>query len=106
MEKLERLMNLIAARVHAPTPPPAEEARGRVPGYPDAKASFQRAFERDKDDLREMGVPLSIETLSWRDPPEPGYRIHGDEYYLANPDLEPDELAALHLAASAVRMEG
>jgi len=106
MEKLERLMNLIAALLHTPTPLTADEIRRRVPGYADAKATFQRAFERDKDDLREMGVPLRIETLAGRDPPEVGYRILKDEYYLPNPDLAPDELAALHLAGSAVRMDG
>ena len=106
MEKLERLMNLIAALLHTPTPLTADEIQRRVPGYPDAKATFQRAFERDKDDLREMGVPLQIEPVPGRDPPEVGYRIRKDEYYLPNPDLEPDELAALHLAASAVRMDG
>ena len=35
-----------------------------------------------------------------------GYRVPKEAYYLRDPGLEPDELAALHLAASAVRMEG
>ena len=35
-----------------------------------------------------------------------GYRIPKEAYYLRDPGLAPDELAALHLAASAVRMEG
>ncbi len=35
------------------------------------------------------------------DPPVDGYRIPKDRYYLRDPGLTPDELAALHLAASA-----
>ncbi|MCB1003091.1 MAG: WYL domain-containing protein, partial [Acidimicrobiales bacterium] len=65
-----------------------------------------RAFERDKDDLREMGVPLRVETVPGTDPPQTGYRIPRDEYYLRDPGLEPDELAALHLAASTVGLDG
>src|SRR5206468_2137117 len=39
------------------------------------------------------------------DSPE-GYRIPKSAYYLPDPGLEPDELAALHLAATAVRLPG
>lgn len=106
MEKLERLMNLMAALLEAPRPLSAEELRHRVGGYPDEKASFRRAFERDKDDLREMGIPLSVETVPGVDPPIDGYTIHKDAYYLRDPGLEPDELAALHLAATSVRFDG
>lgn len=106
MSKLERLLNLTAALLDTPRLLTAEEIRARVPGYPDGQASFKRAFERDKDDLREMGVPLVLEPIRGADPPVEGYRIPKDEYYLREPGLEPDELAALHLAASAVRLDG
>jgi len=106
VQKLERLMNLMAALLEAPRPLSAEELRQRVGGYPEEKASFRRAFERDKDDLREMGIPLSVETVPGVDPPVDGYRIHKADYYLRDPELEPDELAALHLAATAIRFDG
>ena len=105
MAKLERLLNLMAALLETERPLTADELRRRIEGYPDADASFRRAFERDKDDLREMGVPISLEPIPHADPPLEGYRIRKDEYYLDDPGLEPDELAALHLAANAVRME-
>ena len=105
MAKLERLLNLMAALLETERPLTAEELRGRVEGYPGADASFRRAFERDKDDLREMGVPISLEAVPGADPPIDGYRIRKDEYYLDDPGLEPDELAALHLAANAVRVD-
>ena len=53
-----------------------------------------------------MGVPLALEPIDGTDPPRDGYRIPKDQYYLRDPGLEPDELAALHLAATAVRLEG
>lgn len=106
MDKLERLLNLTAVLLDTGRPLTAEELRRRVPGYPEAKASFRRAFERDKDDLREMGIPLRVERAPGVDPPQDGYDIRKDEYYLRDPGLEPDELAALHLASSAVRLDG
>ena len=44
MDKLERLLNLTAALLHADRPLTADDLRDRVGGYPDAKASFRRAF--------------------------------------------------------------
>ena len=105
-EKLERLLNLTAALLETPRPLSAAEVARRVYGYPEEKIAFRRAFERDKEDLREMGVPLVMDEIPGTDPPETGYRIPKDQYYLRDPGLEPDELAALHLAASTVRLDG
>ena len=106
MDKLERLLNLTAVLLETPLPLSAEQLHRQVPGYPDALGAFRRSFERDKDDLREMGVPLRVVPVPGTDPPLDGYDIDADEYYLADPHLEPDELAALHLAASTVRIDG
>jgi proteasome accessory factor B len=104
--KIERLLDLIAALLHTERPLTAEQLHERIPGYPPEKDSFKRAFERDKKDLRDMGVPLRIEPIAGAMPPEEGYRIDPAEYYLPDPGLDADELAAIHLAASAVRLEG
>lgn len=106
MDKLERLLNLTAALLEAVRPLTADEVRSRVPGYPDDKLTFRRQFERDKDELRAMGVPLRVEEVPGSDPPIDGYRIRKQEYHMSDPGLEPDELAALHLAASVVRLGG
>ena len=106
VDKLERLMNLVAVLLDTSRPISAEDLREQVPGYPEAGPTFHRAFERDKDDLREMGVPLVVEPVPGVDPPRDGYRIPRDEYYLADPGLAPDELAALHLAVSTVQIGG
>jgi predicted DNA-binding transcriptional regulator YafY len=106
VQKLERLLNLTAALLDAVRPLTAEEIHERVPGYPEAQASFRRQFERDKDALRALGIPLRLEAIAYSDPPADGYRIHKQEYQLRDPGLEPDELAALHLASSLLRLSG
>ncbi len=107
MHRLERLINLVAALLHAERPLTAEELRDRLPGYAEDRAAFRRAFERDKEALRDLGIPVVLEPVDEATQPGVvGYRIRKEDYYLTDPGLEPDELAALHLAASAVRLEG
>lgn len=100
--KLERLMNLVAALLHTRTPLPADVLRERVGGYATDPVAAHRQFERDKKDLRLMGVPISVEAIPGTDPATDGYRIDPDAYYLPDPGLDPDELAALHLATRLV----
>jgi predicted DNA-binding transcriptional regulator YafY len=106
VQKLERLLNLTAVLLHSSRPMAVAELRERVRGYPDSDVAFHRAFERDKDDLREMGIPLELQEIPGADPPTEGYRIPRARYYLPDPGLEPEELVALQLAASAVRLDG
>jgi proteasome accessory factor B len=107
VHRLERLINLVAALLHAERPLTADELRHRLPGYAEDHGAFRRAFERDKEALRDLGIPVVVEPVD--DAAEPGvvgYRIPKEAYYLQDPGLAADELAALHLAASAVRLEG
>ena len=53
-----------------------------------------------------MGIPLRVEPVPGVLPEVDGYRIPREEYALRDPGLTTDELAALHLAASAVQVEG
>lgn len=103
--KLERLMNLVAALLHTSHPISADELRTRVEGYDGAGEAFRRQFERDKDDLREMGVPIRVETVPNADPPVDGYRILPSEYYLPDAGLDADEAAALRLATRIVAID-
>jgi proteasome accessory factor B len=105
LSKVERLLNLTMALLGTARPLTAAELRARIPGYPDGDTAFRRAFERDKDALREMGIPVRMQEIPYTDPPIEGYRIAEEEYYLRDPGFEPDELAALHLAASAARLD-
>ena len=53
-----------------------------------------------------MGIPLRVEPVPGTLPEVDGYRIPREEYALRDPGLTTEELAALHLAASAVQVEG
>jgi proteasome accessory factor B len=101
IDRLERLINLVIALRETRVPLPAADIRRRVAGYgqPDAEA-FRRMFERDKADLRRMGVPVETAPLSRFDD-RVGYRIDPRSYDLPDVDLEPAELAALALAVEA-----
>jgi proteasome accessory factor B len=107
-ERTARLLNLVAALRDADRPLSAQDLRAQVPGYPaeQTHATFQRAFERDKDALRAIGVELEVVEIGSSDPPVAGYRIRRDRYELPDPGLTPEELAALHLAARSVRLRG
>ena len=67
--------------------------------YADSEEAFRRTFERDKDELRALGLPLVVELVPGTDPPIDGYRIYRDQYEAQSPEFDADELAALHLAS-------
>jgi predicted DNA-binding transcriptional regulator YafY len=97
VERLERLINLVIALRETRTPLTAADIRGRVAGYDQEDTSaFRRMFERDKADLRALGVPIDLEVDAWGD--AAGYRIDPSRYDLPEVELEPAELAALALA--------
>ena len=107
MDKLERLLNLTAALLNTSRPLSAGELRERMSGaYSDDKTAFRRMFERDKADLRAIGVPIEVTTLYRLDPPVEGYRIPAAAHAGRDVRFDPDELAALHLATNLVRLEG
>jgi len=104
--KLERLLNLTALLLETPRPLSAVEIRDRLGVYAAENDAFRRAFERDKDDLRAMGVPLEVQDVPGAVPAVEGYRIPKDRYYLRDPGLTAEELAALRMAASVVQLDG
>lgn len=106
MSKLERLLNLTALLLNTERPIGIEEIGRVIEGYPPDPASFRRTFERDKDDLREMGIPVEVINTDVHDKTVLGYRILPERYYLADPGLDRDEMAALKLAMGAVRLDG
>lgn len=96
----ERLLNLVIALVHTPGRMTKEQIRRTVAGYGDAVSdeSFERMFERDKETLRELGIPVTAVSASGHGD-DMGYRIDQDAYALPPLELTPAELGALSLAA-------
>lgn len=88
--KLQRWVDLLAALLGRRVPLTFDELAREVPAYaravapdcpPKDRASIKRAFERDKRDLRELGVP--IETIDNGDNgDDAGYRLQNAEFYL------------------------
>jgi proteasome accessory factor B len=100
--KVERLVNLTVALLEAQQPMTFAEIRRRTRFYEqDDAESARRMFERDKDELRRLGVPVEVRELSFGD--ELGYNVDRDDYELPDVDLTPEEVAAL---AMAVRLTG
>jgi proteasome accessory factor B len=102
--RTERLVNLVICLLATRRFLTAAQIAATVPGYEhdldDVRGhdAFQRKFERDKAELRDLGVPLETGTTSAFDA-EPGYRIARREYALPDVRLEPDEAAAVGIAA-------
>lgn len=103
---LERILNLLAFLLTTGRPVTAAEIQTTVAGYDrSSPEAFHRMFERDKDLLRRLGIPLrTAPTDRWE--VEAGYEIPPDQYRLPDPDLTDEERAALWLAAQVVRIGG
>lgn len=100
-DRRERLLNLLAALIETRAGlTRAEIVANPTLGYSTNPASARRAFERDKATLRAMGVPLRESGPDQ----ESRYRVDPKEYHLPDLDLTDDELAALHVAVSAVAL--
>jgi proteasome accessory factor B len=100
--KTERLLGLVVCLLSSERYLTAIQIRAAVPGYPESFEAFKRMFERDKEELRELGIPLETGSNSALDE-EPGYRIPRQAYELPEIRLEPDEAAVLSLAARVWR---
>lgn len=101
--KSERLMNLyIMLRAQRRFWAKAEIRRALYADYPDSARgdeAFEKAFERDKDDLRDLGVVIEVGTQDAYFGDEPGYRVTEQATSLPELRFEADEAAVLDLAA-------
>ena len=82
MAKLQRWVDLLAALLRRNHPASLEELKDDIPGYLSQEnlAALRRAFERDKAELREFGVPIVTVTDSAGE--LMGYRLKRDAFYL------------------------
>jgi proteasome accessory factor B len=102
--RAERLVNLVICLLSTRQFLTAERIRDAVPGYepadgdPKADEAFKRMFERDKAELRDLGVPLETGRNSVFDADD-GYRITRRKYELPAIEFDPAEADAVGLAA-------
>jgi proteasome accessory factor B len=94
--RTERLLSIVVLLLSARRYLTAEEIRASVSGYPEQDDAFKRMFERDKEELRDLGIPLETGLTNPLDD-ETGYRISRQDYELEI-HLKADEAAMLGLA--------
>ncbi|MGL5810079.1 MAG: helix-turn-helix transcriptional regulator [Nocardioides sp.] len=95
--KSERLMNLLIMLLVQRHYLPKDRIRELL--YPDTGTeAFEKMFERDKEELRSLGVPIEVGSLDALFD-EPGYRIRSEEFALPAITLTAEEAAVVGLAA-------
>jgi proteasome accessory factor B len=98
--KAERLMNLTICLLVARTYITKDRIRQAVDGYHDLTSeAFDRMFDRDKEELRILGVPIEVGPVVRGFDDEVGYRIHRSKFELPEISLAADEAAVVGLAA-------
>jgi len=98
--KTERLMNLIFALLVSRQYLTKEQIRQAIADYRDStQQAFERKFERDKEELRELGITVEMGSNDKYFEDEVGYRIRRDEAELPDLALTREEAAVLGLAA-------
>jgi proteasome accessory factor B len=96
--KTERLMNLLIMLLVQRHFITKERIRDLL--YPGSSMeAFEKMFERDKEELRSLGVPLEVGAVDPLFDDELGYRIRPDEFALPDINLTADEAAVVALAA-------
>ena len=100
-DRTERLLNLVICLLGARRPVSRAVLKDGIPGYADSPSddAFERMFERDKDELRQMGIP--VDTVVNAQGEVEGYLIDQDSYAMPAIDLDAAERAVLGLAARA-----
>lgn len=102
--KTERIMNLTICLLSTRRFLTREQIRRAVDGYEGlSDQAFERTFERDKDELRAMGVPVETGGHEAYFDDEQGYRILPSDFALPPIEFTPAESAAVLLASRAWR---
>ncbi|MDR2931445.1 MAG: WYL domain-containing protein [Propionibacteriaceae bacterium] len=98
----ERLLNLVIALLATRRYLSRDELRSMVAGYSRAttEQGFLRMFERDKQDLRAMGVTIQTGGIDPVTEEVDGYRIEARDFYLPELSLTPAESTLVGLASS------
>ncbi len=101
--KSERLVNLTIALLATKRFITKSEIFRTVEGYEGSPETKERMFERDKDDLRNLGIEIEVGSFDPLFDDETGYRIRPESYALNLDDISGEDLGLLSLAAEAWR---
>ena len=96
--KTERLVNLTMALLASRRYLKKSEVFRRVAGYSGSNETKERMFERDKDDLRALGIDIEVSSHDPLFEDEPGYRIKPEKFQFPIQSFTSEELALMSTA--------
>jgi proteasome accessory factor B len=99
--KIERLINLTIALLATKRYLTKSEIFNSVDGYEGSPETKERMFERDKDDLRSLGIEIEVGSFDPLFNDEAGYKIKQEKYQFDLGDISSTDVSLLSLAAEA-----
>lgn len=102
VDKTERLLNLTLALIATRRPLRKSEIFETIPGYSGSPESMERMFERDKDELREMGVSVQVLPIDPLFDDEIGYQVISQDYFMPDLNLTREESIWLAIATAVL----
>jgi proteasome accessory factor B len=99
--KIERLINLTIALLATKRYLTKSEIFNSVDGYEGTAETKERMFERDKDDLRSLGIEIEVGSFDPLFNDEAGYKIKKEKYQFELGDISSTDVSLLSLAAEA-----
>lgn len=100
--KTERLVNLTMALLGSKRYMNKSEIFRRVAGYTGSNGTKERMFERDKDDLRNLGIEIEVASHDPLFEDEVGYRIRPEIFQLRE-KFDSEELGLISLALNLIK---
>jgi len=97
--KSERLVNLVIALLATRRNLTKSEIFRTIDGYEGNEESMERMFERDKDELRSLGIEIEVSGLDPLFDDELGYRIKPENFAMDTKGYSLAEIAYMSLAA-------
>ena len=99
-QKTERLINLTLALLSSKRYLTKSEIFKNVAGYSGSAETMERMFERDKDDLRNLGVRIEVRALDPLFEDDQGYLIDSKTFQINPNDFCKEEILLLTMAAN------
>jgi proteasome accessory factor B len=99
-QKTERLINLTLALLATKRHLSKSEIFKKIPGYEGSAETKERMFERDKEELRGLGIQIEVSNFDPLFEDELGYLIDSESLQFRNDEFSKEELLLLTMAAN------
>jgi proteasome accessory factor B len=99
-QKTERLINLTLALLASKRFLTKNEIFSTVAGYSGSAETMERMFERDKDELRNLGIKIEVRGMDPLFGDDQGYLIQEESFQINSNEFTQEELLYLTMAAN------